>query len=180
MREKEAEKRAKEELNNFSGLGKSVYVTKKNEIRAKTAERIVEARIGTGVAKGTPPKGATIIFCKLQEKLRRLEKEWMEARSSVTASFGAVEIHSQCESYLPPQKVSERNSSRGKESSFNNYRGWDGGGGDRSGTSQDTGSFSNLGYKIRMHQVLGVKPPLAVLAADSDAGMTHFNCLLNG
>ena len=179
MREKEAEKRAKEDLNNFSGLGKSVYVTKKNEIKAKTAERIVEARIGTGVSKGTPPKGTTIIFCKLQEKLRRLEKEWIEARSSVTASFGAVDVHSQCESFLPPQKDTERNAGRGKESTFHNSRGWDGGGGDKSGTTQDTGSFSNLGYKIRMHQVLGVKPPLALLAADTDAGMEHSNCLIH-
>ena len=182
-REKDAERRTKEELNNFSGIGKSVYNTKKNEIRVKTAERIVEARINTGAPKGTvtPPTSTTIIFCKLHEKVRRLEKEWMEARGSVRASFGSVEVHSKCGSFLPPRKDAARSAGGGRESTFNNSRAWDGG--DRSAPSQTTRPASasastsskegSLGYRIRMHQILGVKPPLALSAADTDAGMGH-------
>ena len=192
-REKEHEKNLVEDMKNLSGYGKSVTRTKTSENRLKSTD--VRADMARKiVGERTVPKGTTIIFSKLQEKLVRLVKEWMDARNSITASFSnTVEVPYMCESYLKPNNTqAHRNgngigngnvkSSKNRADSMNNNRGWDGcNSPDKSNHSASAfasayeyrggggGGGGGVACTIRLHQVLGVRPPMALKGGGSNA-----------
>jgi hypothetical protein len=202
-REKEHEKNLVEDMKNLSGYGKSVTRTKSSENRLKSTD--VRADMTKKiVVERSVPKGTTIIFSKLQEKLVRLEKEWMEARSSITASFSnTIEVPNMCEQYLKPNNTqAPRNGngigngnvkcSKNRADSMNNNRGWDGcSSPDKSNHSASSASSSAYAYEykggrggrggagggggrgvactIRLHQLLGVRPHMALKGGGSNA-----------
>ena len=210
-REKEHEKNLVEDMKNLSGYGKSVTRIKTSASRLKSTD--VRSDLAKKIAaERNVPKGTTIIFSKLQEKLVRLEKEWMEARNSITASFSnTIEIPTMCESYLKPKNTQVNRSGNGigngngkcsknRADSVSNNRGWDGcnndssdkkvkstssssasdyqggvdgggrgggGGGEKGGGGVGSGGGGGVACTIRLHQVLGVRPPIAVKGGES-------------
>ena len=195
-REKEREKNLVEDMKNLSGYGKSVTRTKTSENRPKSTD-VRSDKSRKIVGERNLPKGITIIFSKLQEKLVRLEKEWVEARNSITASFSnTIEVPNMCEQYLKPNNTqAHRNGngigngnvkcSKNRVDSMNSNRGWDGcnspeksnqsasafeyQGGGKGGRGGGGGGGVGVACSIRLHQVLGVRPPIALKGGGSNA-----------
>lgn len=193
-REKEHEKNLVEDMKNLSGYGKSVTRTKTSDSRLKSTDVRSDLAKRT-VGERSVPKGTTIIFSRLQEKLVRLEKEWMEARKSITASFSnTIEVPNMCEPYLRSINTqAHRNGngigngngkcSRNRVDSIENNRGWDGcsspaKSNHSASSSSASASVSASKYQgggggvactIRLHQVLGVRPPIAMKGGGSNA-----------
>ena len=137
--------------------------------------------------------GSAIIFIKLQTKLKKLEKEWMDARKKVLNCFlDTINCHNKCNYYSNSDKESNKNRNKSKEigkgklirnlvnstieSSFNNDRGWDGDGRPKSGSREKerisvVENNLSLSCKIRTHQILGVKAPLTLGSLDDQNGM---------
>ena len=156
-----------------------------------------------------PLGGSAIIFIKLQTKLKKLEKEWMDARKNVSnCFFDTINSHNKCDYYLNIDNELNRskNKEKGKskpiknqinttiESDFNNDQVWDGIGRPKSGSMSRLKSGSrekekngisivennlSLSCKIRTHQILGVKAPLTLGSCDDMNGKFTINCILH-
>ena len=173
-------------MKNLSGYGKSVTSsrTKTFENRLNSTDvRSEMAKKNVG-DKNSVPKGPTIIFSKLLEKLVRLEKEWTEAKSSITVLFSnKIELPNMCESYLISNNTQGNRCGNGNGNlkcsknridSINN-RGRDGGKNPGKNDFYDNlNQGGSLACTIRLHQVLGVRPPIAMAAKGIEGGHGGF------
>ena len=166
-REKQIEKNKIEDMKNLSGYGKSITRTKTSESWPKNTDVRSEMAKKIAGERNCVQKGTTIIFGKLLEKLIKLEKEWMEARNSISAIFSnSVEIPKVCELYLSSKTLAYRNGngkfSKTHADSMNNSSGLDGGKNPGKNNSFSNNQGVSLACTIRLNQVLGVRPPMAL------------------
>lgn len=186
-REKEHEKKLIEDMKNLSGYGKSVTSsrTKTFENRLNSTDVRSEIAKKNVVDRNSVPKGPTIIFSKLLEKLVRLEKEWIEAKSSITVLFSnKIELPNMCESFLRSNNTQlhknrngngNGNGSKNRTDSINNNSGRDGGKNPGKNDFNDNlNQGGSLACTIRLHQVLGVRPPIVTVLKGIEGGHGGF------
>lgn len=171
-------------MKNLSGYGKSITSSRtktfenrlnSTDVRSEMTKKIVGDR-------NSVPKGPTIIFGKLLEKLERLEKEWMEAKSSITILFSnKIELPNMCESYLRSDTQVHKNrngngnGSKNRIDPINSHRGRDSGKNPgKNGFYGNLNQGVSLACTIRLHQVLGVRPPIATALKGIEGGHGGF------
>ena len=133
----QSKKRISNGTNNGLGRGKSVTVSVSNSKQQQHQQQEPKP----AVFRAPKEDGSSVIWGKLQARLAALHGQWSEARREARRLvLRSVEVHREC----------RKNLARAKGPSA------------RSHARQDGGGAGGAVSRVRVHQVLGVVPPLSI------------------